>query len=77
MILMVLQDPHHGIMTIPHLGTLHHLHLLMMTLIYLPLPLPTLLMDHLEEEGEVEMGEVAAVVEVQLVEGVKLQPEEQ
>jgi len=59
MILMVLPDLHLGIRTI-----LHHVHLLMMTLTYHPLLLPTLRMDLLGEEGDAEMDEVATEVEV-------------
>jgi len=71
MILMVLPDLHLGIRTV-----LHHVHLLMTTLTYHPLLLPTLQMDLLEGEGEVEKDEVVTEVEVQLVVGGRLHPEE-
>ena len=70
--MMVLPDLHVGIRTV-----LHHVHLLMMTLTYHPLLLPTLRMDLLEVEGEAEMDEVATEVEGQLVVGARLHPEEQ
>lgn len=57
--MMVLPDMGPGIRTI-----LLHVHLLMMTLTYHPLLLPTLRMDLLEEEEEAEMDEVATEVEV-------------
>lgn len=51
----------------------------MMTLTYHPLLLPTLPMDLLEgeAEAEAEMDEMATEVEVYLVVGGKLHPEEQ
>lgn len=72
--MMILKEPHHGKVTL-HLVLLHNLHLLMMTLIFLlPLLLLIFQIDHLEEEGELDV--VAFLVEDHSVEGVRLLKEE-
>ena len=68
--MMILKEPHHGKVTL-HLVLLHDLHLLMMTLIFLLLIFQ---IDHLEEEGELDV--VAFLVEDHSVEGVRLLKEE-
>lgn len=72
--MMILKEPHLGKVTL-HLVLLHDLHLLMMTLIFLLPPLLIIFqIDHLEEEGELDV--VAFLVEDHSVEGVKLLKEE-